>query len=107
MFSYPSILLLISFILFVMTGYFSSRLMYNIVPLVFSGMVLYLPFTWHFMNVSFFSYYLHLYLSYVYGKRLVVSPLIMLILFFGSRLLSRIVFGPPERKESQIFLPWR
>ena len=118
MFSYPSILLLMSFCLAFWAGYFSvMEKIYMfpakvgdftiwvpaIVPLSYGGFVLWLPISMHFINLTFISHFFYMYFSSVYqeGKR-TVGPIILLVIYFGSRLLTNSFFRKTIRDAFKI-----
>jgi len=78
-----------------MAGYFRSRNMFDIVPLVFGGFIIQMPFVMHFLLAAITSYLLSVYFSIIYGENRRASSFILVILFFGSWFLSNIVFGKP------------
>jgi hypothetical protein len=87
MFDYPSILLILSFILMFISGYFATLIQqegppYQSVPMIFSGIVIWFPISVHFSNMGILSHFLHLHYSILRDKIVRGESILGLILIY-------------------------
>lgn len=102
MFSYPGFVLLIGYFMMFVSGYFTTIEKhegppYESVPMVFSGIVMWFPFSMHFYNVGILSYFIHVHYSMLKNRVVRLESLIGLFLIhFLSCWMTKKFILPKE-----------